>query len=92
MRKRDATWSAKSDPRRAKPAVKKKVEVVPAPILGPSVKGTAPSVAVRGPLAPDLVALLPPLDPAARARVVDALADISLAQLDGGSTPDVAKE
>jgi hypothetical protein len=91
VKRRDA-WTAKSDPRRKPPAVKKRVEIVDAPVLGPSVKGTAPTVAARGPLAPDLVALLPPLDPAARARVVDALADIGLAQLDGGSTADVAKE
>lgn len=74
-----------------RPAVRKKVDVVET-ILGPSVKGAAPTVAARGPLDPELVELLPPLDPAVRARVVDALADIALAEVDGGSTDDVAKE
>ena len=74
------------------PAVKKKIEVVPAPILGPTVKGTAPSRETRAPFDEELRDLLPPLDPAARARVVDALADIGLAELDGGSTADVTKD
>jgi hypothetical protein len=91
VKRRDA-WTAKSDPRRKAAAVKKRVEIVDAPILRESVKGTAPTVAGRGPLADDLTALLPPLDPAVRARVVDALADIALAELDGGSTGDVGKE
>ena len=78
-------------PRRRRP-VQKKVEIVPAPILGPSVKGSAPSVAVRGPLADDLRALLPPLDPAVRARLVEALADLGLAALDAVNTADDRKE
>jgi hypothetical protein len=72
-------------------AVRKKTDVVDAPILA-APKGQAPTIAERGPLAPDLVALLPPLDPVARQRAVDALADIGLAELDGGSTGDVGKE
>ncbi len=76
---------------RRRPAVRKKVEVVET-ILGPSAKGTAPTVAARGPLDPELVDLLPPLDPAVRARIVDALAEIALAELEGGSTTDVGKE
>jgi len=92
VKRRDA-WTAKADPRQSKsPAVKKRVEVVPAPILA-APKGQAPTVAERGPLADDLITLLPPLDPAARQRLVDALADVALAQLDdAGSTPDVGKE
>jgi hypothetical protein len=92
MRKRDP-WTANADPRRSKkPAVRKKIEIIDAPVLRESVKGTAPTIAARGPLADDLRDLLPPLDPAVRGRVVDALADIALAELDGGSTPDVGKE
>jgi hypothetical protein len=91
VKRRDA-WTAKADPRRSKsPAVKKRVEVVPAPILA-APKGQAPTVAERGPLADDLITLLPPLDPAARARVVDALADLGLAALDAVNTADDRKE
>jgi len=86
----DVRW--KSDRPRSRPAVKKKVEVVSTPVLGPSVKGTAPSVAVRGPLADELRALLPPLDPAVRARLVEALADLGLAALDAVNTADDRKE
>jgi hypothetical protein len=74
-----------------RPAVRKKVEVVPAPILGPSVRGQAPTLPQADPLPDDLRELLPPLDQAVRARVVDALADIALGELAGGSTDDVAK-
>ena len=66
--------------------------MVAAPILGPSVKGVAPTVATRGPLAGDLRDLLPPLTEAVRVRIVDALADIALGEIDGGSTGDVGKE
>jgi hypothetical protein len=91
MKRRDV-WTGTVDPRRPKkPVVTKRTEVVPAPILA-APKGQAPTVAGRGPLADDLITLLPPLDPAVRARVVEALADIALAELDGGSTGDVGKE
>ena len=93
MKRRRDAWTAKSDPRQRKaPAVKKKIVVIDSPILRETMKGTAPTVAARGPLDAELVDLLPPLDPAVRARVVDALADIALGEVDGGSTDDVAKE
>jgi hypothetical protein len=86
MSRRDVRW--KSERPRSRPAVKKKVEVVPTPILA-APKGQAPTVAERGPLADDLRALLPRLDAAARERLVDALADVALAQLDAVNTdPD----
>jgi hypothetical protein len=75
-----------------RPVVRRKVEVVPAPILGPSVRGQAPTLPQPNPLPEDLRELLPPLDAAVRARVVDALADIALGELADGSTDDVAKE
>jgi hypothetical protein len=72
--------------------VTKKVVIIDAPVLRESVKGTAPTVATRGPLADDLTALLPPLDAAVRARLVDALADLGLAALDAVNTADDRKE
>jgi hypothetical protein len=89
MSRRDVRW--KSDRPRSRPAVKKKVEVVPTPILA-APKGQAPTVAERGPLADDLRALLPPLDAAVRARLVEALADLGLAALDAVNTADDRKE
>ena len=74
------------------PAVKKKIEVVPAPILGPTVKGTAPSRETRAPFDEALRDLLPPLDPAVRARVVEALGDLGRAALDAVNTADDRKE
>jgi hypothetical protein len=46
MKRRDA-WTAKSDPRKRGAAVTKRIEIVDAPILRESVKGTAPTVAAR---------------------------------------------
>jgi hypothetical protein len=91
VKRRDA-WTGKSDPRRANRAVKKKIEVVPAPILGPAVKGTAPSRETRAPFDEELRDLLPPLDAAVRARVVEALGDLGLAALDAVNTADDRKE
>ena len=69
-------------------AVTKRVEIVPTPILA-APKGQAPTTIARGPLTDDLRDLLPPLTPAARERLVDALADVALAQLDAVNTdPD----
>ena len=70
------------------PAVRKRIEVVPAPVLA-APKGQAPTAIARGPVAGALRELLPPLDPAVRERLVDALADAALAQLDAVNTdPD----
>jgi len=58
----------------------------------PRAKGQAPTTIARGPLADDLRDLLPPLDPAVRARLVEALADLGLAALDAVNTADDRKE
>jgi len=71
---------------RRRPAVTKKVEIIDAPVLGPTVKGTAPSIAARAQFDEDLRDLLPPLNAAVRARIVDALADVALGELADGST------
>lgn len=86
---REVRWK-KSAGRRAKAAVTRKIEVVPAPVLVvPKAKGQAPTTVARGPLADDLRELLPPLTPAARERLVDALADLALVQLNAVNTdPD----
>ena len=94
MSRRDARWTSKSDSRRSKPAVTKKIEVVAAPILeAPSaVRGQAPTRATPATHSDDVRDLLPPLDPAVRARLVEALADLGLAALDAVNTADDRKE
>ena len=76
---------------RRTPAVRKKIEVVPTPVLE-AVKGQAPSrVADRDPPIP--LDLLPPLTAAVRATLVDSLADLATAELDRSvNTADSAKE
>jgi hypothetical protein len=56
------------------------------------VKGTAPSVASRAQFDEELRDLLPPLNAAIRARLVEALADLGLAALDAVNTADDRKE
>jgi hypothetical protein len=89
---REVEWR-KPAGRRGKPAVTKKVDVMPAPIpTVPTAKGQAPTTVARGPVPVDLRDLLPPLDPTARAAIVEALADIVLAELDDGNTDPDPKE
>ena len=56
----------------------------------PTAKGQAPTRATPAPIPPDVAAdLLPALTPAARMRLVDALADLALAHLGALNTgPD----
>jgi len=73
-------------------AVRKKVEVVATPILGPSVKGVAPTVTTLDQLPQDLVDLLPPLTPDARQALVDHMADVAMALLRDAGYIDVVRK
>jgi hypothetical protein len=92
MSRHDVRW--KPDRTRSKPAVKKRVEVIAAPILEApgAMRGQAPTRATPAKHSDDLRDLLPPLDAAVRARLVEALADLGLAALDAVNTADDRKE
>jgi hypothetical protein len=88
MSRRDV-WTGKTDPRRAKAAVKKKIEIIDAPVL----RNPPPDVVELEHLPQDLVDLLPPITPASRQALVDHMADVAMVLLRqaGYIDPDVRK-